>query len=103
MQHHQPRKRSGKSERWVANSLFERIQLDAAGGDCGQQSNFVAIAPERDPEPVRAFRTFTAVGQCLAQWLTPCAVKTVAMESTGVYCALSSALIGRVEVPPALG
>jgi len=27
----------------------------------------------------------------------------VAMEATGVYFARSSALIGRVEVPPALG
>jgi hypothetical protein len=39
----------------------------------------------------------------MADWLTQCGVKTVAMESTGVYFALSSALIGRVEVPPALG
>jgi hypothetical protein len=30
-------------------------------------------------------------------------IETVAMESTGVYFALSSALIGRVQVPPALG
>jgi hypothetical protein len=52
---------------------------------------------------VRKFRTFTADLHRLADWLVQCGVKTVAMESTGVYFALSSALIGRVEVPPALG
>jgi hypothetical protein len=63
----------------------------------------VAVPPERDPQPVREFRTFTADLHRLADWLLECRVKTVAMESTGVSFALSSALIGRVEVPPALG
>jgi transposase len=85
MKHNQQRKRTGKSERRVSVSLFERIQPDAAGVDCGQKSHFVAVPPERDPEPVREFRTFTADLQRLAQWLAQCGVKTVAMESTGVY------------------
>jgi transposase len=38
----------------------------------------------------------------LADWLAELGVTHVAMESTGVYFALSSALIGRVQVPPAL-
>jgi hypothetical protein len=41
-------------------SLLERIQPDAAGVDCGERSHFVAVPPDRDPEPVREFRTFTA-------------------------------------------
>jgi Transposase len=84
MKHNQQRKRS-KSERRGSSSLFERIQPDAAGVDCGQKSHFVAVPPERDPEPVREFRTFTAELHRLADWLTQCGVKTVAMESTGVY------------------
>ena len=34
---------------------------------------------------MREFRTFTADLQRLAEWLAQCGVKTVAMESTGVY------------------
>ena len=85
MKHHQQRRRTGKSERRGSSSLFERIQPDAAGVDCGQKSHFVAVPPERDAAPVREFRTFTAELHRLADWLTQCGVKTVAMESTGVY------------------
>jgi transposase len=80
----QQRKRAGKKERG-AISLLERIQPDAAGIDCGQNSHFVAVPPDRHPEPVREFRTFTAELHRLADWLTQCGVSTVAMESTGVY------------------
>jgi transposase len=66
-------------------SLLERIQPDAAGIDCGERSHFVAVAVERDPQPVREFRTFTAELCRLADWLIQCQIKTVAMESTGVY------------------
>jgi transposase len=66
-------------------SLLERIQPDAAGVDCGERSHFVAVPPDRDPEPVREFRTFTAELCRLADWLAQCRIKTVAMESTGVY------------------
>ena len=66
-------------------SLLERIQPDAAGIDCGEKSHFVAVPPERDPQPVREFRTFTGELYRLADWLAQCGIKTVAMESTGVY------------------
>jgi transposase len=85
MKHIQRRKHTAKSERRVSISLFERIQPDAAGIDCGQNSHFVSVPPERDPEPLREFRTFTTDLHRLAQWLAQCGVKTVAMESTGVY------------------
>jgi len=45
----------------------------------------VAVPPDRDCEPVREFRTFTADLHRLADWLVQCGVKTVAMESSGVY------------------
>ena len=69
--------------RWTP--LLERIQPDAAGIDCGAEHHYVAVPPDRDARPVRAFRTFTADLNRLADWLIECRIKTVAMESTGVY------------------
>ena len=51
----------------------------------------------------RIFGTTTQQLLELSDWLHSQEVTHVAMESTGVYFALSSALIGRVQVPPALG
>ena len=65
--------------------MLERIQPDAAGIDCGEKSHYVAVPRERDPQPVREFRTFTTELYRLADWLAQCGIKTVAMESTGVY------------------
>ena len=84
MKHNPKGERSGKKAR-VSLSLLERIQPDAAGIDCGQNSHFVAVPSDRDPQPVGEFRTFTAELYGLADWLTQCRIKTVAMESTGVY------------------
>lgn len=58
---------------------------DAAGVDLGAREHFVAVPPERDPQPVRSFTTDTAALQALADWLIKCGVRTVAMEATGVY------------------
>ena len=58
MKHHSKPPRARKKER-LSTPRFERIQPDAAGIDCGQNSHFVAVPPERDPQPVREFRTFT--------------------------------------------
>jgi transposase len=84
MKHNSKRERTDKKAR-VTASLLERVQPDAAGIDCGQNSHFVAVPPERDPQPVHEFRTFTIDLHRLADWLVQCGVKTVAMESTGVY------------------
>ena len=84
MKHNLTRERKEKPTRQSV-SLLERIQPDAAGIDCGQNSHFVAVPPDRDCEPVREFRTFTADLHRLADWRVPCGVKTVAMESSGVY------------------
>jgi len=45
---------------------------------------FVAVPPGRDEHPVRVFPTFPEDLNQLADWLVPCGVTTVAMESTGV-------------------
>ena len=58
---------------------------NAAGIDIGSAAHYVAVPPERDDEPVREFKSFTADLHVLAEWLQSCGVDTVAMESTGVY------------------
>ncbi len=58
---------------------------NAAGIDIGSASHYVAVPPDRDEQPVREFKSFTADLHHLADWLDACGVDTVAMESTGVY------------------
>ena len=57
----------------------------AAGVDIGATEIYVAIPPDRDPESVRMFATFTRDLNALADWLQQREIRTVAMESTGVY------------------
>jgi transposase len=66
-------------------TLLERINPNAAGIDCGAAEHYVAVPKDRDPRPVRSFKTFTADLHRLAEWLVACGIKTVAMEATGVY------------------
>jgi transposase len=61
------------------------VHPHAAAIDIGATLHVAAVGPERDPEPVRSFGTFTADLHRLADWLVQCGVTTVAMESTGVY------------------
>jgi transposase len=62
-----------------------QIRTGAAGIDVGATELFVAVSPDQDPEPVRRFSSFTRDLVALADWLKRCGVRTVAMESTGVY------------------
>jgi len=66
-------------------TLLERINPNAAGIDCGAAEHYVAVPTDRDPCPVRSFKTFTSDLHRLAEWLVACGIKTVAMEATGVY------------------
>jgi transposase len=58
---------------------------DAAGIDIGGREHWVAISPERDAEPVRCFGCFTADLKEMARWLVEKGIRTVALQSTGVY------------------
>jgi transposase len=73
--------------RWLQsdNPGLEVVHPQAAGIDVGNSMHYVAVRPDRDPQPVRRFECFTADLHCLADWLQRCEVKTVAMQSTGVY------------------
>src|ERR1700719_4570258 len=64
---------------------LEVVHSHAAGIDVGNGMHYIAVRPDRDPQPVRRFECFTADLHCLAEWLQRCGVKTVAMQSTGVY------------------
>ncbi len=61
------------------------IHPDAAGLDVGATCHVVAVAADRDEQPVRTFRTFSGDLHRLADWLQAVGITTVAMESTGVY------------------
>lgn len=61
------------------------VESNAAGIDIGAREIYVAVPPDRDPEPVKMFATFTEDLNRMADWLERCGVRTVAMESTGVY------------------
>jgi transposase len=61
------------------------LHPDAAGIDIGASELFVAVAANRDPQPVRSFPTFTRDLHALADWLQHCGIRSVVMESTSVY------------------
>lgn len=86
----------GKSNSTEDNMARKRIKTikkvtlpvmnpDAAGIDIGATEIYVAIPPDRDSESVRMFATFTRDLNALADWLQQTGIRTVAMESTGVY------------------
>ena len=75
---HKPRKTS-------ASVTTRLMQPNAAGVDVGATEIYVAVPPDRDPQPVRCFRTFTDDLQVAADWLGACGIQSIAMESTGVY------------------
>lgn len=73
------------SQEQRVRARLERLNWDAAGIDIGATSHFVAVPADRDEQPVREFAAFTADLEHLADWLKQCGIRTVAMESTGVY------------------
>ena len=77
--------KKGKMHKKSIHSL-NVIQPAAAGIDLGSREHWVAAPPLKDSTPnVQRFGTTTPELLRLADWLKEQAVKTVAMESTGVY------------------
>jgi len=64
---------------------FTTINEHAAGLDVGSTFHVVAVRGDQDARPVRTFRSFSADLHEMADWLKSIGIKTVAMESTGVY------------------
>jgi transposase len=61
------------------------INPDAAGIDVHSNMHMVCVPADRDTDPIRQFGANTADLHAIVAWLKQCGVKTVAMESTGVY------------------
>lgn len=61
------------------------VHSDAAGIDVGDTFHVVAVPADRDPVPVRRFDSYTCDLVEIVKWLQVCKIRTVAMESTGVY------------------
>ena len=70
---------------YAEDAGWEAVHPDAAGIDVGNASHFVAVPADRDQQPVREFGSWTADLQRMAEWLKRCGIRTVAMQSTGVY------------------
>lgn len=79
------RKQVLKSKKNRLPPHLSHINTMAAGIDIGSKSHFVAVPEGCYAETVREFKSFTADLHELANWLEFCGIKTVAMESTGVY------------------
>lgn len=80
----QTNRKSRKPPRETAEDM-PVVNPDAAGVDVGSRSHWVAVPMDRDAQSVREFGSFTADLYKLADWLLSCGIKTVAMESTGIY------------------
>ena len=74
-----------KTKKEESSNNLPLLNTDAAGIDIGGSFHFVAVPADRDEKPVRKFDCFTRDLKALADWLTQCKIKTIAMESTGVY------------------
>ena len=61
------------------------IRDRAAGIDIGSRFHVVAVPPDLCDEPVQTFQAFTGDLERMSDWLISIGIKTVAMESTGVY------------------
>src|SRR5215475_14166310 len=64
---------------------LEVVHPDAAGIDIGNESHYVAVPSTRDSQPVRRFGCTTAELKAMADWLKQCEIRTIALQSTGVY------------------
>jgi len=77
--------RKHKKDSKANNATLPVMRPDAGGIDIGATEIFVAVPADRAAENLRSFPSFTQDLYALADWLKQCGVKTVAMESTGVY------------------
>ena len=83
--------RNRKQRREMARKIqaedlsLEVVHPHAAGIDIGNESHYVAVPSTRDEQPVRRFGCTTTELKAMAAWLKQCGIRTVALQSTGVY------------------
>lgn len=61
------------------------VNPDAAGIDIADGIMQVCVPSDRDADNNREFKSFTSDLHEISRWLKACGIKTIAMESTGVY------------------
>lgn len=76
---------SRKKTKLQSVTQLPQIRPDAAGIDISPEVIYVAVDPRQDTKPIRNYGSVTAELYRIANWLKACGVRTVAMESTGVY------------------
>ncbi len=67
------------------NEVLQNINAHSAAIDVSDTEHVVAVPENICKERVRKFGTMTCDLQLIVLWLKECLIKTVAMESTGVY------------------
>ena len=88
-------RREWQQRRYAEDAGLEVVHPDAAGIDVGNASHFVAVPPDREEQPVREFGSWTADLRRMAEWLKRCGIRTVTMQSTGVYWVAVQELLER--------
>lgn len=64
---------------------MSQVNANAAGADIGAEEIVVCVAGNETTQIVKAFGNYTVDLQAIGRWLKEYNIKTVAMESTGVY------------------
>jgi transposase len=78
-------KRKQEQKQEQKQQTMSVLYPDSAGIDVGSREHFVCVPADRDAQPIRSFASFTEDLNALAQWLTSCRIRQVALEATGVY------------------
>jgi transposase len=73
------------SKRPASRAGLPIINEYTAAIDIGSRFHVAAVAPDLSTEAVRTFQAFTGDVERMADWFLSLGIKTVAMESTGVY------------------
>jgi transposase len=81
-------------------SELKKLDPTCAGIDVGARELFVCIAKNETEQKVRSFSTFTGDLHEMVHWLQSNGVRSVAMESTGVYWIVPFEMLeeARIEV-----
>src|SRR5450755_952009 len=82
---HLIRWRTVVSKRPARSAGLPVINEYAAAIDIGARFHVAAVAPDLCEQPVQTFQAFTGDTERMADWFLSLGIKTVAMESTGVY------------------
>lgn len=81
----EPRRRSLPVPVPASSAPLNIVNPDAAGIDVHSNMHMVCVPADRDAHSVRQFGANTVDLQEIVAWLKQCRVKSVALESTGVY------------------